>query len=87
MAFVTIYLPLHYMAPSLSSKSMYSYQASTQYTIPSRLLKYLLALTLTLSIISKWVIIIQNDIINWKRNSFPERISDSFSRRMCFCIS
>ena len=62
------------MTAALSSKSMYISQAPTQCTIPSMLLKFVLTLTLTLSIFSKWVIIIQNDIINWKRNSFPERM-------------
>ena len=75
------------MAAALSGKSMYIYQASTQYIIPSMLLKCVLTLTLTFSIISKQVILIQNDIINWRRNSFPEKISYSFSSRVCFCIS
>lgn len=85
--FKQFYLPLHYMTAALSSKSIYIYQASTQYIIPSMLLKCVLTLTLTFSTISKWFILIQNDIINWKRNSFTEKISYSFSSRMCFCIS
>lgn len=49
------------MVAALSSKSMYIYQASTQNTISSMPLECVLTLTLTLSIISKWVILIRND--------------------------
>lgn len=49
------------MVAALSSKSMYIYQASTQNTIPSMPLECVLTLTLTLSVISKWVILIRND--------------------------